>query len=103
MEDDNIQSVHGDPQAARIVEQHPAQAQQRQHNQQWYTTLMDQGASAGAFSVGGRTQSFAQVWAFPLGQQYGLTSSGSVIGAMDAARTLQVQNTITQEKQQDEI
>jgi len=31
-----MQSVHGDPQAALIVEQHPAQAKQRQHNQQWY-------------------------------------------------------------------
>jgi len=39
--------VHGGPQAARIIEQQPAQAQQRQHNQQWYATLMDQGASAG--------------------------------------------------------
>jgi len=47
MEDDNMQSVHGGPQPARIVEQQPAQAQQRQHNQQWYATLMDQGASAG--------------------------------------------------------
>jgi len=59
MKDDNMQSVH---EAARIVEQHPAQAQQREHNQQWYTTLMDQGASAGESSAGGGTQSFAEVW-----------------------------------------
>jgi len=36
MEDNDMQSVHGDPHAALIVEQHPAQAKQRQHNQQWY-------------------------------------------------------------------
>jgi len=47
MEDDNMQSVHGDPQAALFVAQHPAQVQQWRHNQQWYTTLMDQGACAG--------------------------------------------------------
>jgi len=63
---------------------------------------MDQGASAGASSAGGGTHSFAQVWALPLGQQYGLASCGLAMGAMDAARTLQVPNTITQEKEQDE-
>jgi len=61
MEDDDMQSMHGDPQAARIVEQHPAQAQQRQHNKQWYATLMDQEASAGASCAGGGTQKSAQV------------------------------------------
>jgi len=32
MQDDNMPSVHHDPQAARIVEQQPAQEQHRQHN-----------------------------------------------------------------------
>jgi len=32
MEDDDMPSVHHDPQAARIVEQQPAQEQHRQHN-----------------------------------------------------------------------
>jgi len=55
--DDDMQSVHG-PEAARLVEQHPAQ--QQEHNQQWYATLMDQGASAGEYSAGGGTQSLEQ-------------------------------------------
>jgi len=83
MEDDDVQSVH---EAARIVQLHPAQAQQQEHNQQWYDTLMDQGSSAGESSAGGGNQSFAEVWTFPVGQQYGLASSGSVMGAMDAGR-----------------
>jgi len=60
MENDNMQSVHGEPQADRIVEKHPTQAQQRQHNQQVNATLMDQGASAGASSAGSGTQSLMQ-------------------------------------------
>ena len=52
MDDDDVQSVH---EAARIVtvEQRPAQAQHQEHHQQWYDTLMDQGASSGASSAGG--------------------------------------------------
>ena len=64
MDDDDVQSLH---EAVRIVEQRPAQAQHRQHrehHQQWYDTLMDQGASAGVSSAGGGAQSFAEVWTF---------------------------------------
>jgi len=63
MDDDDVQSVH---EAARIVtvEQRPAQAQHQEHHQQWYDTLMDQGASAGVSSAGGGAQSFAEVWTF---------------------------------------
>jgi len=50
MEMTMCKSVHKTP---WIVEEHPAQAQQREHNQQWSDTLMDQGASAGASSAGG--------------------------------------------------
>jgi len=84
-----MQSVHGDPQAARIVEQHPAQAQQRQHNKQWYAIINDQEASAGASCEGGGKQRSVQVWAFPPGQQCKLASSGSAMGArmMDVAQT----------------
>ena len=39
MENDNVESVY---EAARIVEQRPAQAQHQEHHQQWYDTLMDQ-------------------------------------------------------------
>ena len=59
---------------------------------------MDQGASA---SARGGTQSFAQVWLVPLGQQYGPASSGSAMVVMDAARPLQVQSFITQEQEED--
>jgi len=44
MDDDDVQSVR---EAPGIVEQRPVQAQHREHHQQWYNTLMDQGASAG--------------------------------------------------------
>ena len=46
MQDDGRPPVHHDPEAAQIVlvEQQPAQAQQRQHNQQWYARMMDQEA-----------------------------------------------------------
>ena len=60
-DDDDVQSVH---EVARIVEQRPAQAQHREHHQQWYDTLIDQGASAGASSAGGGAQSFAEVLTF---------------------------------------
>jgi len=63
MDDDDVQSVH---EAARIVEQRPAQAQHREHHQQRYDALMDQGASAGESSAGGGAQSFAEVWMFPV-------------------------------------
>ena len=56
-----MQSVH---EAALIVEQRPAQAQHREHHQQWYDTLMDQGASACVSSAGGGAKSFAEVWSF---------------------------------------
>jgi len=58
-----MQSV---PEAARIVEQRPAQAQHQEHHQQWYNTLMDQGASAGISAGGGGVQSFAEVWTIPV-------------------------------------
>jgi len=61
MDNDNVQSVH---EAALIVEQRPAQAQHREYHQQWYDTLMDQGASACASSAGGGAKSFAEVWSF---------------------------------------
>jgi len=43
MDNDDVQSVH---EAARIVDQRPAQAQHQEHHQQCYDTLMYQGASA---------------------------------------------------------
>jgi len=61
MDDDDVQSVH---EAAWIVEQRPAQAQHWEHHQQWYDTLKDQGASAGASSADGRAQIFPEVWTF---------------------------------------
>ena len=83
MDDDDVQSVH---EAARIVEQRPAQAQHWEHHHQWYDTLMDQGASAGESDAGGGKKKFEEVWTFLVGQQYGLASSGSAMGAMDAGR-----------------
>ena len=63
MDNDDVQSVH---ETARIVEQCPAQAQHREHHQQWYDTLMDQGAFTGESSeaAGGGAQSFVEVWTF---------------------------------------
>jgi len=63
MDDDDVQSVR---KAAGIVEQRPAQAQHREHHQQWYDTLIDKGASAVESSAGGGAQSFADVWTFPV-------------------------------------
>jgi hypothetical protein len=46
MQDDDRPPVDHDPQETQIVlvEQPPVQAQQRQHKQQWYATMMDQEA-----------------------------------------------------------
>jgi len=63
MDDDDVQSVY---EAARVVEQRPAQAQHQECQQQWYYTLKDQGASAGESGEGGGNQSFAEVWTFPV-------------------------------------
>jgi len=60
----------------------------------------DQGASAGDQVV--EPKVFAEVWTFPVGQQYGLDNSGAAMGAVDAGRTVQVHNTMTQEQEQDE-
>jgi len=49
MNDANVQSVY----ETAIIERRPAQAQHREHHQQWYDKLMDQGASSGASSAGG--------------------------------------------------
>ena len=65
MDDDDVQSVHWH-ETAGIVEQHLAQAQHQEHHQQWYDTLMDQGASAGESGAGGGEQRFAEVWTFPV-------------------------------------
>jgi len=53
MDDDIVKSVH---EAARIVEQRPAQAQHLEHQHQWFDTLMHQGASSGASSAGDGAQ-----------------------------------------------
>ena len=52
--------------AAGNIERRPAQAQHWEYHQQWYDTLMDQGASAGASCGGGGAQSFEEVWTCPV-------------------------------------